>query len=165
MTLLVVWRYSPVADRNVPPLCLAYHIIHTPAPLQSLGYSCLSGSPFISHRNVQVFPSPPTLTLFCTRKHTKYGALTSVLSFCALPFSPGAWFATQLSMAHPLGSQASGAQKVRYMAVPLHQDRAKIILGPAPVTCGLCSSGPLQCYLLLADFPGAARREGLQLVC
>lgn len=79
MTLLVVWWYSPVADRNVPPLCLAYHIIHTPAPPQSLGYSCLSGSPFISHRNVQVFPSPQPLQ--CSAHVNTPSMRHSLLSF------------------------------------------------------------------------------------
>lgn len=75
--------------RNAPPPCVAAtSFTHMPALPQELVCSpCLPGSPFSTHRNTQVLPSPPHRTAFL---HIPIHASTehSACSFSSVLFLP-----------------------------------------------------------------------------
>lgn len=119
----------------------------TSAPIQTLVYCWLSGSPFVSHRTMQVFPSPPDITFFLhVPTHAKHRALSLFLFRCAIPSFPQV-----LGMPHSClsafaacgdnsQSQARGLRRWhtwQHLRVPGHgwnHFRAR-------VTWGFCSSG------------------------
>lgn len=149
----MAWGYSPpqgkIPHHSAWPTTSS---THASAPLRTLAYACCrSGSPFISHRNMQVFPSPPYITFFLhVPTHAKHRALSLFLFFCATPSFPQvlglllsrlSTFAQSQPMGTPLWSHRwEGLWRWCTWLCLCAPRRAEIILGPVRVTWGLCST-------------------------
>lgn len=117
------------AEINDPPLCLAYYVIHTPAPLQLLGHflSFWQSLPQPQKYADVSFTTNPYFFLHL-ETHTHWTQVSWFIAFllCNSLSSAGAWFAKQLysfvgfqPYGMSLQPQGRGVLSVIYRAVPL----------------------------------------------